>query len=117
MLKYIYHLLGRKKKVGKGSGVVKQILKDHFVGFWEMHSTRFPESYRNLIKETVEKTINSASGRFARMDFQTSLIPTESPPSILPSMNKQAAYSASLLVLSSSTKAFLRIRYDFPFCS
>jgi hypothetical protein len=39
------------------SGIVKQILKDHFDGFWKLHSGRFPESYRNDIKETVEKTI------------------------------------------------------------
>ncbi|UFT98462.1 transposase [Radiobacillus kanasensis] len=43
--------------MSKGSGVVKQILKDHFAGFWELHSTRFPESYRSHIKETVKKTI------------------------------------------------------------
>lgn len=41
----------------KGTGVIKEILKDHFAGFWEFHSGRFPESYRNDIKETVEKTI------------------------------------------------------------
>ncbi|MGY0695042.1 IS91 family transposase [Virgibacillus sp. FSP13] len=41
----------------KGTGVIKEILKDHFAGFWEFHSDRFPESYRSHIKETVEKTI------------------------------------------------------------
>ncbi|MCQ6282150.1 transposase zinc-binding domain-containing protein [Bacillus sp. EB600] len=39
------------------SGVIKQILKDHFDGFWRMQSDRFPESYREDIKETVEKAI------------------------------------------------------------
>ncbi|QDP41559.1 transposase zinc-binding domain-containing protein [Radiobacillus deserti] len=43
--------------MSKGSGVIKQILKDHFAGFWELHSTHFPESYGSHIKETVEKTI------------------------------------------------------------
>ncbi|MEH7093129.1 transposase [Cytobacillus firmus] len=44
--------------MGKGnSGVIKQILKDHFDGFWRMHSVRFPETYREDIKETVEKAI------------------------------------------------------------
>jgi len=45
----------------KGSGIVKQILKEHFVGFWELHARRFPESYRHQIKETVEKTIKCGS--------------------------------------------------------
>ncbi|KGP74550.1 IS91 family transposase [Pontibacillus yanchengensis] len=40
-----------------GSGVIKKILKDHFAGFWDFHSTKFPESLRDDIKETVEKTI------------------------------------------------------------
>ncbi len=42
---------------GRGSGVIKQILKDHFSGFWEMHDSLFPAAYREYIKETVEKTI------------------------------------------------------------
>ncbi|TWG79185.1 hypothetical protein L604_002600000250, partial [Bacillus subtilis J27] len=40
-----------------GSGVIKRILKDHFDGFWRMHSDLFPKSYREDIKETVEKAI------------------------------------------------------------
>ena len=43
------------------SGVIKRILKDHFDGFWQLHSTRFPESYREDIKETVLKTIRCGS--------------------------------------------------------
>ncbi|WP_169792847.1 IS91 family transposase [Lentibacillus amyloliquefaciens] len=41
----------------KGTGVIKQILKEHFAGFWELHSGHFPKAYRSHIKETVEKTI------------------------------------------------------------
>lgn len=41
----------------RGKGVIKQILKDHFSGFWEMNERLFPEEYREHIKETVEKTI------------------------------------------------------------
>lgn len=43
------------------SGVIKRILKDHFDGFWRMHSTLFPASYREDIKETVLKTISCGS--------------------------------------------------------
>lgn len=39
------------------SGIIKRILKDHFDGFWKMHSGLFPESFREDIKETVEKAI------------------------------------------------------------
>lgn len=39
------------------SGLIKRILKDHFDGFWKMHSGVFPASYREDIKETVEKAI------------------------------------------------------------
>ena len=39
------------------SGIIKKILKDHFDGFWKMHSTLFPSVYRNDIKETVQKAI------------------------------------------------------------
>lgn len=39
------------------SGIIKRILKDHFDGYWKMHSDLFPESYREDIKETVEKAI------------------------------------------------------------
>ena len=41
----------------KGTGIIKQILKEHFSGFWEMNERFFPEKYREDIKETVEKTI------------------------------------------------------------
>ena len=39
------------------SGVIKRILKEHFDGFWKMNEGRFPETYRDDIKETVEKAI------------------------------------------------------------
>ncbi|SER28250.1 transposase zinc-binding domain-containing protein, partial [Piscibacillus halophilus] len=41
----------------KGSGVIKQILKEHFNGFWALHAQRFPVDYRDDIEETVIKTI------------------------------------------------------------
>ncbi|CRK84783.1 hypothetical protein [Neobacillus massiliamazoniensis] len=40
------------------SGIIKRILKDHFDGFWKMHSDRFPESYREDIKENEAKRRN-----------------------------------------------------------
>jgi len=42
----------------QGSGVIKNILKDHFDGFWKLNERRFPEAYREDIKETVEKAIH-----------------------------------------------------------
>lgn len=39
------------------SGVIKQILKDHFDGYWYLHSEKYPSSFRDDIKETVRKTI------------------------------------------------------------
>ena len=41
----------------RGTGVIKEILKDHFKVFWEFHHKRFPEAYRDDIEETVKKTI------------------------------------------------------------
>lgn len=41
----------------QGSGVIKLILKDHFDGFWKLNEYRLPKSFRNDIKETVEKAI------------------------------------------------------------
>lgn len=32
-------------------------MKDHFDGFWKMHSNLFPKSYQADIQETVEKAI------------------------------------------------------------
>lgn len=43
--------------VKRGSGVIKEILRDHFKGFWELNHHRFPKSFRDDIKETVEKAI------------------------------------------------------------
>jgi hypothetical protein len=43
--------------VKANSGIIKRILKDHFDGFWKMNLNRFPESFREDIKETVEKAI------------------------------------------------------------
>ncbi|WP_168123877.1 transposase [Paenibacillus sp. HB172176] len=39
----------------KKRGVVKQILKDHFHGFWELHADRFPEELQTAIPEAVKK--------------------------------------------------------------
>lgn len=41
----------------KNSGVIKQILKDHFDGYWTMYGHNYPKSYRDDIKETVLKAI------------------------------------------------------------
>ena len=47
----------RKRK----SGVVKQILKDHFDGYWKLHHARFPKEIQNDIKETVDKAMKCGS--------------------------------------------------------
>ncbi|WP_161974881.1 IS91 family transposase [Bacillus timonensis] len=41
----------------RDSGVIKQILKEHFDGYWKMFSNTYPVSYRDDIKEAVEKAI------------------------------------------------------------
>jgi hypothetical protein len=41
----------------QNSGIIKRMLRDHFDGFWKMHSTLFPERYRKDIEETVQKAI------------------------------------------------------------
>lgn len=46
--------MGKRKH---NSGVIKQMLKEHFDGFWKMHYDVFPSDYREDIKEAVEKTI------------------------------------------------------------
>jgi hypothetical protein len=42
-------------------GMIKQILKDHFDGYWKLHSDRFPKEIRKDIKETVEKAMRCGS--------------------------------------------------------
>lgn len=46
----------------KNSGIIKTILKDHFDGFWKMHSSLFPVSIRSDIEETVLKAMKCGSG-------------------------------------------------------
>lgn len=40
------------KKSGtlKRRGTIKEILKDHFHGFWQLHAEQFPESVRSSIE-------------------------------------------------------------------
>jgi hypothetical protein len=47
--------------MGNKGGVVKQILKDHFDGFWKMHFDLFPEEMRKDIEETVLKSMRCGS--------------------------------------------------------
>ncbi|MFD1038220.1 transposase [Virgibacillus byunsanensis] len=47
--------------MAKNSGVIKQMLQEHFAGFWYLNCDRFPENYRDDIKETVEKTMSCGS--------------------------------------------------------
>ncbi|MCP3772727.1 transposase [Paenibacillus sp. MZ04-78.2] len=46
-----------KQETWKKRGVVKQILKDHFHGFWELHENQFPKELRGAIQEAVNKAI------------------------------------------------------------
>lgn len=41
----------------ENSGIIKRMLRDHFDGFWKMHSNLFPKRYRKDIEETVQKAI------------------------------------------------------------
>lgn len=45
------------QKTWKKRGVVKQILKDHFHGFWELHANRFSKDLQTAIQEAVKKAI------------------------------------------------------------
>lgn len=46
-----------KMEAWKKKGVVREILKDHFQGFWQLHAGRFPKELRKDIEETVEKAV------------------------------------------------------------
>lgn len=41
----------------KKRGIIKQILKEHFDGFWYLHANQFPKEIQKNIQETVEKAI------------------------------------------------------------
>lgn len=41
----------------KKRGIIKQILKDHFDGYWYLNDYRIPKEIRNDILETVKKAI------------------------------------------------------------
>lgn len=49
------------QKSYKKKGRIKQILKDHFHGFWEIHAQHYPESVRDSLKENVEKAMKCGS--------------------------------------------------------
>jgi hypothetical protein len=52
-------------------GVIKRILKDHFDGFRKIHSGVLPASFREDIKETIEKAIKrgTADLGYARYEY------------------------------------------------
>lgn len=68
-----------KQRQGK-SGVIKQILKDHFSGFWYMYSHLFPEDYRDDIKETVEKAIRCGTTDLGYARYECLGCPGNSDP-------------------------------------
>jgi hypothetical protein len=45
----------KNRETWKKRGVVKQILKDHFHGFWELHANHFPEDLQSAIQDAVKK--------------------------------------------------------------
>jgi hypothetical protein len=49
--------MSEKAETWKKRGVVKQILKDHFHGFWQLHADQFPEDMQAGIQEAVQKAI------------------------------------------------------------
>ncbi|THE12293.1 transposase [Bacillus timonensis] len=54
---FVVELKGTSWMMKRDSGVIKQILKEHFDGYWKMFSNTYPVSYRDDIKEAVEKAI------------------------------------------------------------
>lgn len=64
----------------RNSGVIKQILKDHFDGFWKIHSDLFPTEYREHIKETVEKTIRCGTTDLGYARYECLGCPRNSDP-------------------------------------
>jgi hypothetical protein len=46
--------MGKRKR---NKGIIKQILQEHFAGFWKLHADLLPKNLQNDIKETVEKSI------------------------------------------------------------
>lgn len=49
--------MNNKPETWKKRGIVKQILKDHFHGFWQLHADRFPQELQEDIQTTVRKAI------------------------------------------------------------
>ncbi|MHA6483294.1 hypothetical protein ACX1C1_15530 [Paenibacillus sp. strain BS8-2] len=42
-----------KRETWKKRGIVKQILKDHFHGFWELHANLFPKELQETIPALI----------------------------------------------------------------
>jgi len=61
-------------------GIIKRILQDHFIGFWEFHKEKFPESYRKDIEETIQKTIRCGSKSLGYIRYECLGCPSDSKP-------------------------------------
>lgn len=53
-----------KQETLKKRGIVKQILKDHLHGFWELHANRFPKELQEAIPEAVKKATRCCNERY-----------------------------------------------------
>ncbi|ASA21312.1 hypothetical protein [Paenibacillus donghaensis] len=47
----------KNQETWKKRGIIRQILKDHFHGFMDMHGHHLPEGLRGTITGTVNKAI------------------------------------------------------------
>jgi plasmid rolling circle replication initiator protein Rep len=63
-----------------GSGVIKKILKDHFDGYWYMNSETYPASFRDDIKETVQKAIRCGTSDLGYAKYECLGCPGDPKP-------------------------------------
>lgn len=60
----------KNQETWKKRGIIRQILKDHFHGFMEMHGHHLPEDLRSSITETVNKAIRCGTRDMNVRDVQ-----------------------------------------------
>ena len=71
--------MSEKTETWKKRGVVKQILKDHFHGFWELHADQFPENMQAGIQEAVQKAIRCGTNGMGYARYECMGCPDRNP--------------------------------------
>jgi hypothetical protein len=69
--------MGKRKK---SKGIIKQILQDHFAGFWDLHADLLPKNLQNDIKETVEKSIRCGTRDMGYAKYECLGCPSDPDP-------------------------------------